>query len=363
MTKACLSTLTALFSFTFLFSQTFSGPESVEFDPINNRYIVSNASNGTLQSVIPGQSPTLFSADVDSPHGLAEYEGTMYVCDGGYVKGYSLTTAQLVFSLDLNGSFLNGICADGTGRLFVTDFSSKKIYVVDIADQTYDVAVANTGSTPNGILFDETNARLIFCTWGSSAKLVEVDTATFAMTPKITTSLSNFDGVVQDRCGNFLVSEWGSDKIYKIDSLFGAPTVVFSTGISNPADIYFNTLNDTLAVPNTSTNTVLFFDADFCTVEDTTSHASIQENESILLDVVSVQGQLMMKWKFSDYNASAMIDVTDIHGKKISSQLLGTAEKQENVLFISTENWSQGIYLVSIRSGNQLQTKKVFISH
>lgn len=355
--------LLAIFTGTLSFAQ-FSSPESVEFDPMNNRYIVSSTNNGNLLSLVPGQAPTLFTADVTSPYGLAEYNGVMYVCDDGFVKGYSLNTAQPVFSIDLSGTFLNGICSDGIGHLFVTDFSAKKIHRVNLADTTFSTVVANTGSTPNGILFDENHARLIFCTWGSSAKLVEVDTVSFALTPKITTTLSNFDGVVQDRCGNFLVSEWGSDKIYKIDSTFGTPVPVFSAGISNPADIYFNPLNDTLAVPNTSANTVTFYHADFCQ-EDTVDYTSLAETEEpLMFDVVSVPGEWRLLWKLPVASADRMqVEVWDMTGHLLHSTVITGSPLYENTHRIPTQQWATGIYLLRVSVGKQTASKKLYLGH
>jgi len=348
-----------------LYSQSFNSPESVEYDPINNRYIVSNTNDGNLQSVIPGQTPILFTDAVSAPYGLAEYNGVVYVCDDGMVKGYSLTSAQEVFNINLNASFLNGICADGHGKLYVSDFSAKKIYAVNIATQTFDPVIANTVSIPNGILFDENHGRLIFCTWGSSAKLIAVDTTNFAMQTKITTSLSNIDGVVMDRCGNFLISEWGTDKIHKIDSSFSAPTVVFSAGINNPADLYFNLLNDTLAVPNTVNNTVSFFDARFCSVivdtTDTIDYTSIIEQQNIQFDIIPLSESIQLVWKVPGIS-SAVISVSDLSGKMVERIKIPTASLSNNTHSISTQKWTSGIYIISFSSGTQSAVKKVFIN-
>jgi len=353
------------FLFFESYSQSFNSPESVEYDPINNRYIVSNTNASNLQSVIPGQAPILFTDAVSAPYGLAEYNGVVYVCDDGRVKGYSLTNAQEVFNINLNASFLNGICADGHGKLYVSDFSAKKIYVVNITAQTFNSVVANTTSIPNGILFDENHGRLIFCTWGSSAKLIAVDTITFTMETKITTALSNIDGVVMDRCGNFLVSEWGTDKIHKIDSSFGTPTIVFSSGIANPADLYFNVLNDTLVVPNTGNNTVSFFDASFCPVivdtTDTIDHASIVEYQNIQFDVITLSESIQLLWKASGIS-SAVISISDLSGKIIERVKIPTASLVHNTYGISTQKIVSGVYIITFSSGNQSISKKVFIN-
>jgi sugar lactone lactonase YvrE len=347
------------------YSQSFNSPESVEYDPINNRYIVSNTNDGNLQSIIPGQAPILFTDAVSAPYGLAEYNGVIYVCDNGRVKGYSLTNAQEVFNINLSATFLNGICADGHGKLYVSDFSAKKIYAINIVTQTFGPVIENTVSTPNGILFDENRGRLIFCTWGTSAKLIEVDTTSFTMQTKITTSLSNIDGVVMDRCGNFLISEWGTDKIHKIDSNFSAPTVVFSAGINNPADLYFNVSNDTLAVPNTANNTVLFLDANFCPVivdtTDTIDYTSIIEYQDIRLEVVTLSESIQLLWNASGIS-SAFISISDLSGKIVERIKVSTALSSSNTRSISTQKWVPGIYIISFSSGSQSAVKKVFIN-
>lgn len=360
MFRFLLSTL--LFAVAFPAFAQFNSPESVEYDASANRYIVSNTDNGELLSFVPGQAPTLFTADVNSPHGLAEYNGVIYVCDGSWVKGFTLSDGQPAFSLNLGATFLNGICSDGIGNLFVTDFSGKKIYRVRISSQTFGL-VANTVNTPNGILFDEAHARLIYCTWGASAKLMEMDTVNFTMTPKITTGLSNLDGVVQDGCGNFFVSCWGTDKIYKIDSLFGTPTIVFSAGVSDPADLYFNLLNDTLAVPNTSANTITFYPADFC-IEDTVSHASITQESTFLLDVVSLPGELRLLWKVpATDNGHMNVEVLDVTGHLLQNVRLSGTSLAENTYAVPTQNWAAGIYLVRVSVGERMVCKKVYVNH
>src|SRR5690349_16702955 len=154
-----------------LSAQSFSGPESVEYDPVNNWYIVSNTNSGNLQSVVPGILPSLFIPGVASPYGLVVVDSTVYVNTSGDIKGYDLLSGVQTFTANVNASFLNGICADTSGHLYTTDFSTKKIYKVNIADGSSWVYVNNTIKTPNGILFDAANNRLVYCTWGAGVQL------------------------------------------------------------------------------------------------------------------------------------------------------------------------------------------------
>ena len=71
------------------------------------------------------------------------------------------------------------------------------------------------------------------------------------------TSLGNCDGIARDVSGNYFVSAWSQQSIYKFDNNLTNPVSVV-TGLSNPADIVYNLTNDTLAVPNSQNNTVTY---------------------------------------------------------------------------------------------------------
>lgn len=358
MTKLTLSILLML-SYKAIFSQSYNSPESVEFDPVGNRYIVSNTNGGQLLSVVPGQSPTLFTDAVTAPYGLAERNGVVYVCDDKRVKGYDLSDASEVFNLSITGaSFLNGICADTSGNLFVTDFTAKRIYKVNIAGNSFTTVVSNTVSTPNGILYDSLYNRLVFCTWGPSAKLIEVSLSDYTLTTIKTTSLTNIDGVVMDRCRNFLISEWGTDKIHKIDSTLTTISALFSAGINNPADIYFNPSNDTLAVPNTAANTVSFFYVDSCVVID---NSAIAENNALAFEIKYTQGFIVALWNQVD--SQSTLDVLDITGKTVFKKQLNSSELSENYLQINTESWNSGYYIITFSASGNKAIRKVFVSN
>ena len=150
--KKTLSIILFVFTGVIAFSQSFSGPESVEFDAANNRYLVScRGSGGSIQAVVPGQSPTLFTSNVTDPLGLEILGNKLWVCDNGRVKSFDLTTGALVNNINIGGTFLNGITNDGVENLFVTDFGSREIYRINANTESFNVMVANTVSTPNGI--------------------------------------------------------------------------------------------------------------------------------------------------------------------------------------------------------------------
>lgn len=334
-------------------AQSFSGPESVEFDPINNRYIVSNTSSGNLQSVIPGNAPTLFTANVSSPYGLVVVDSTVYVNDNGKVLGFNLVTGLQTFTSNVNGSFLNGICADTSGHLYTTDFSAKKIYKVNIADGSFNVFVNATTKTPNGILFDAANNRLIYCTWGSAVQIKAVSLVDSSQTVLKTTTLSNDDGIAMDGQGKIYISVWGTQSIYMLDSAFVNAPVQVITGLNNPADICYNQSNDTLGVPNSgNTNTVNFYNMSYI--------LSLQKEQfSISKDFLKTsadENSVQLEWVLENHS-QATLQIFALNGSMVSCEDVLSSGKH----VIENGKLKTGIYFARLVAGEKQLTEKFFV--
>jgi len=152
--------------FPFLsFAQVFNGPESVEYDAVNNRWLSSQHTSGVVLTVEPssGILTTFCSGMTSGPHGIEIMGNILYCCSGGVIKGYDLTTGTLAFNVNLNATFLNGLTSDGGNYLFATDFTAKKIYRVNVTDSSFNVMVT-TVKTPNGIIYDGPHNRCVFVT-------------------------------------------------------------------------------------------------------------------------------------------------------------------------------------------------------
>ena len=285
-------------SFLFLYSLCFgqlNGPESIDFDPINNRYLIANkndgkimqrSSNGTISQFIGGISP--------NPYGIEVVGTTVYACCSGKVLGFDLTTGLQVFSVNLGASFLNGITHDNSGNLFVTDFSAKKIYRIKIATQTFNLFAQNLTQSPNGIIYDAPSNSLVFVSWGSSAKIKRCSLVDSTVTTLLTTSYTNIDGIARKANGDFYISTWGTNSVYKYNNDFTTTPVSIVSGLSSPADIYYNDLTDTLAIPNSGNNTLTFVgQSTVALLEQNASELAIYPNPSAnLLFVTSSEKKI-----------------------------------------------------------------------
>jgi hypothetical protein len=168
-----------------------------------------------------------------------------------------LTTGVMVEQVILGGTFLNGITSDGSTMLYISDYTAKKIYSVNTSTLDYFEIVANTVTSPNGMWYDGDNNRVLFVNWGSNAPIKAIDLSDNSVSTAATTTLGNCDGIARDAAGNYFVSAWTQGAVYRFDSNLANPVAVV-TGLTQPADIYYNILNDTLVVPQTSADVVSF---------------------------------------------------------------------------------------------------------
>jgi hypothetical protein len=253
-----LSTIVLSFLPLLAFTQSYSNPESIAFDATNNRYLVSNSNNGQIIARAADGTLSVFKSGISpQPYGIEVVDGVVYANCGGFVKGYSLNDGSQVFSVNTGASFLNGIASDGNGNLFVTDFQLKKIHRINIASQSSNVMASGLGQSPNGMIYEAGNNRLVFVNWGSSAPIKAMSMVDSTVTVLASTSYSNCDGIAKDNQGNYYVSSWGTSGIIKYSPDFSSSEVIL-TGLTQPADIFFNELSDTLAIPVTGANSVIF---------------------------------------------------------------------------------------------------------
>ena len=235
--------------------QSYSGPESVEFDYANNRWLIGNKNNGTVIARDMNGVFTPFVSGMSSgPYGIEILGNTLYCCHaGGSIRGFDLTTGAQVFNLNLGATFLNGICTDGVNNLYVTDFTGKKIYRVNVSDSSFNIFVTGLAKSPNGIIYEAANQRLVFVNWGTNAPIQQVNLSDSLVSTLLTTTLTNIDGIAADSYGNYYVSTWGTQTVRKFSNNFTTGPTTVVTGLTSPADMFYNTATDTLAIPNSGT--------------------------------------------------------------------------------------------------------------
>lgn len=330
-------------------AQTYNGPESTEFDVANNRWLIGNTSSHQVLARDSAGTLSVFISGIGSgPYGIEIVGDTLFCCSGGSIKGYLLSNGQQVFNLNLGASFLNGLTHDDSGNLYTTDFSAKTIHKVSIAAQTDSIIASGLVKTPNGIIYDAANNRCVYVTWGSNAPINAIDLSTYTISTIISTTLSNCDGVARDGQGRYYVSNWGNQTIVRYDSDFVAPPTTVGTGMSSPADIFYDVTNDVLAVPNSGNNTVTFLNFNTVSVNEITSAISIAypNPASNLLSIDLKDGYVKEVVVFNSIGQSIFESVpTDV----------------TQSLTIDVSSFETGKYFYQIKNENGLKSSGSFI--
>ena len=263
---------------SLLFAQSYNAPESVDYHIGTSSFLVSNSGNGQILTDDGLGNLNILATGVGTgPHGLEVIDDLVYACSGGRLKAYNVLNGNQTLNHNINGQFLNGITHKGND-IFITDFSGEKLYRYNTLSGNHNL-FASFNSRPNGIVYDYLLDRLLVVGWDSSAPIWEVNLNDSSVSVLAITNHSNIDGIALDACGNYYVSVWGNNAIYQYDANFTNPQIL-ATGQSQPADIFYESNSQTLAVPNSGNNTVNFISIN-CTPSNTEEH---KEKSSYISD-------------------------------------------------------------------------------
>jgi hypothetical protein len=359
--KKIILSLSAVFLTLSGIAQTYNSPESIEFDYTNNRWLIANNSgNNILSRSSVNGAVTVFAPCSGGPHGIEIVNDTLYVNAGSNMKLFNVNTGAPLGTISMGATFLNGLTHDNT-YLYATDFSAKKVYRVNIATRVSSVFVAATGGTssPNGIIYDQANNRCVIVGWGSSAPIKAMDVTTGAITTIITSTLGNCDGITRDAAGNYYISSWTGNKITRYTSTFTSPTTVV-TGLSNPAEIFYNTLTDTLGNTNSGTlnNTTYHYFGSAAGISELSASPG-KLNLSVHPNPVVKSAEINYELPA---NAKVLIELFDINGKLVKSIVNEEQAKGMQTTFFSKSGLSAGTYFLKIETDSYLETKKIVVT-
>ena len=237
-------------------------PESVVYDSIYDRYLVSNWQTGHIVAIDNQGNQSYFVQNQYCKNGLHIAGNTVYAAgiDRG-IKGFDLTDTSLVMHVMIDGMVnLNDITSDTSGNLYVTDVYGSKIYKIRLSDQSYSVFADDGINYPNGIYFDARHNRLLLVSFRGNSPIQAIDLEDSTVTTIVNTGRHNLDGITEDNSGNIYFSSWTTTSIYMYDSLFSHPPELFYSNAGGPADIFFDRINNIMAVPVMNYNMVEFLD-------------------------------------------------------------------------------------------------------
>ncbi len=290
-----------------------SGPETVVFDSVNNRYLVSNM-NAPYYIVAIDQDgiQSVFNDDVVWPHGMAIAGNTLYVttntATGGGVIGLDLTSGERVFEKysSIWHNCLIGLGADTSGNVYVS--CPNKVYRINTDDGTVSTVISNI-DIPNGIHFDALNNRMLVANEINTSLLYAINVADFS-TYTISVAPAQYSCITQDYLQNYYISAFFEGKIYRYDSSLSGERELIAADQQGPEGLHFNNRDNILAVPNLLTNSIKYLEM-FITVDADTMYGwpPLEVNFTGVCDYDAAQ----WTWDFGDGDSAFVQSPTHIY--------------------------------------------------
>ncbi len=226
-----------------------SGPECIMLDEPRDRYIVSSFYNNRLVAIDMDGNQTLFRDNV--PHCLSfDIQGdTLFVSTGTSVTFIDLASGNVLDNIHISGiQQLDGLLYH-EGHLYVLEYNGI-IYRIRLSDHTVWPYVQDAfPGSPQDIIHDDVNDRLLFCTYNGSTVLWGIDAADSTIYPVIETGIGGFDGLAQDAAGNLYMSSWNSNAVHMYNPIYTHPPLTVFQGSSGVANLSVNRRDGILAIP------------------------------------------------------------------------------------------------------------------
>jgi len=256
----------------------YDAPDQAVWDPVSRSWYVSNlgggislARDGVGWIVKLDESGDVIDPrwvdNLDAPSGMVVAGDLLYVVDRDGLYAINIATAETEhFYAISEPDFLNDVAIDSDGMLYMSDFNANRIYRIDPDSRDVEIFIESEElDTPDGLYVD--GDKLIVATWGPI-----VDPATWA-TARPGTVLSidlesrQIDFYLEDGMGvgnlegiakvgdDFYITDWLSGRLIRVHKE-GFEIVL--SGLQNPTDPNYSTELGILAIPEHSTDGVLF---------------------------------------------------------------------------------------------------------
>lgn len=266
----------------------FKTPECVVWDPVDDVYLVSNIhghpldkdDNGFISRVKPdGKVEALKWIDgageaitLHAPKGMALLGDVLWVTDIDVVRRFDRKTGKAYPAIEVkDATFLNDICSDGVGAIYITDTGLQRdektilapngkprfvhidVETADVSVQTMEQLASVYGSKdaiglPNGVVFHGEDVALV--TWDSGAlHRFEIDTQGKRSMRTVKLPKAQLDGLLAHD-GGWLVSCWEAKCVYAVTGGSDKPEFrEVVSGVNAPADLGFDSKRGRVLIP------------------------------------------------------------------------------------------------------------------
>ena len=304
--------LIAVFSASSIYSQNLiDGAESVSFDSLNNRYLVTSLRTNKVISIDKKGNQAIFKENITA-FGNCTKDSVLYVTGGSKIRGLNVFTGEDVFSVTIPGVHqFDGITVDNSGNLYVMGTASNRVYKINIKTKTFSLFVnGGFGTNPQDLIFDKFKNRILVCHWSADSPIMSISLEDSVLSTILEKTPGFADGITIDQHGNLYVTSYeNSGRIYKYDNDFSKSGELIYIGIEEPAGLDYNIIDNVLAVPSFSGDKVVFINMPpiylFPKIE--VSHFSGNAPQTVKFNDNSFSSPKINYWEW-DFNSDGIID-------------------------------------------------------
>lgn len=223
----------------------YNAPNASAYNPINNRYLITNQGSGEVLQIDRAGNKTLFAKNLKSPRNIAVHKlpigYAVLVLDSNRMVIYD-TVGNLIGTETVSGIQQIQDCAyDSIAQvLYTTDRVRGCIYKT-----TFDKSAPHTPHTsiwvsnltkPSAILWQKNNNRLLLVQDTLNSNLIAISISDSTAQTLRSLNIKNAMGLAEDAQGNLYIASVGDKYIYQLNKYYsGSPKVLL--GEPKPGDI------------------------------------------------------------------------------------------------------------------------------
>ncbi len=238
-------------------------PESIAFDPISGKFLISNVGNGCILAMDDdGHLNYVVKKGLKHPRGIKMRKQELLVADDDKLqiidpqKGFILRTIEIP-----EAKMLNDVEIDELGVVYLTDTQADCLWRIDLKDGKPRKFSSKLIKEPNGIYFDKPRRQMLIVSLADKQPIVAFDTKAEDFSIFKETMYSGLDGIQADDPGRIFFSSWKEQAIIMIPQEQNR-FILFKQKLKSPADIYWHEPTNELIVPLMQENKILRFSLD-----------------------------------------------------------------------------------------------------
>lgn len=301
----------------------YNDPYRIAYD--GSSYFVTNRGNGTVTEIDANNTKTTVISGLHAPTDIfyASLAGNqvLLILDSNTIKIYDTATLGLALQIPITNAVdaHDGIFNPAnSNEFFISDRGGNKIIKGTVGSApfypvTFSTFVSNIPN-PTGMCINQ-QGKLIVVSDTTNAKVYEINPSTGALSTVLTTQLDYFNDVTQDNEGNYYITCWGNNNLYRYTSTWTTPYVVAT--YNNPSGLYANLADDIMVIACTNCQKVEF---SFFHLFSPKNDVTVCVNDSFIVDfVLSYKG-------IGTYNGSNQfrIEMSDSFGHFTHRTIIGS---------------------------------------